>query len=192
MKADRSHGVILAIAAITLAGVLLRCMAARGGLWLDEAWSAMFAQGVATPAGVLLNINHDNNHHLNTLWLQLVGEGAPPMLQRALSIAGGGAAIPLAAGIARRRGDGAAILAALAFGFAPFLVTYGAEARGYAPMLFAWLCAIDAVDRWLAAPDAPPRATALALAALLGCMAQARGGIDNQGTRLRLLRLRTR
>lgn len=161
------------IAGIALAGLVLRCMAARGGLWLDEAWSAVFAQEVATPAGVLFQINHDNNHHLNTLWLQLVGPDAPPLLQRALSIASGTTTIVMAASIAARRGPAPAICAAVAFCIAPFLFTYGAEARGYAPMLLAWVCAIGIADRWLADPTASKPATALAIAALLGCLAQA-------------------
>lgn len=161
------------IVVIALAGLILRCMAARGGLWLDEAWSAVFAQEVATPAGVLLQINHDNNHHLNTLWLQLVGPGAPPMLQRALSIASGSVTIVVAAAIAARRGPAPTFCAAIAFCLAPFLFTYGAEARGYAPMLFAWVCAIGIADRWLADPVQPKPSTALAIAALFGCLAQA-------------------
>jgi len=163
----------IAIAGIALAGLVLRCLAARGGLWLDEAWSAIFAQEVATPAGVLFQINHDNNHHLNTLWLQLVGPDAPPMLQRALSIVSGTATIVVAAQIAGRRGPAPAILAAVAFCLAPFLLTYGAEARGYAPMLFAWVCTIGVADRWLADPAQAKPSTALAIAALVGCLAQA-------------------
>ncbi|PZO80785.1 MAG: hypothetical protein DI632_01760 [Sphingomonas hengshuiensis] len=160
------------VAIVTLLGLLLRCLAARGGLWLDEAWSAIFAHDSATPAGVLLHINHDNNHHLNTLWLQWVGADAPPLLQRALSIVSGTATIPVAALIAARRAPAAAIVAAVAFAVSPFLLIYGAEARGYAPMLFAFLVAIAMTDRWLTR-DAGSPATALALAAFLGCLAQA-------------------
>lgn len=161
------------IIGIALVGLVLRCLAARGGLWLDEAWSAIFAQEVATPAGVLFQINHDNNHHLNTIWLQLVGPDAPPILQRALSIASSTATIVVAAHIAARRGSAPAILAAIAFCLPPFLFTYGAEARGYAPMLLAWVCAIGIADRWLADPARTMPSTALAIAALLGCLAQA-------------------
>ncbi|KQM27090.1 hypothetical protein ASE57_08885 [Sphingomonas sp. Leaf11] len=171
MGMQREHW--LWIAGITLAGLVLRCLAARGGLWLDEAWSAIFAQEVTTPAGVLFQINHDNNHHLNTLWLQLVGPAAPPMLQRALSIVSGTSTIVIAARIAARRGPAPAVVAAVAFCVAPFLLTYGAEARGYAPMLLAWVWAIDVADRWLADPAHPRPTTALAIAALLGCLAQA-------------------
>ena len=161
------------IVGIALAGLVLRCFAARGGLWLDEAWSAVFAQEVATPAGVLFQINHDNNHHLSTLWLQLVGPAAPPLLQRTLSIASSTATIVVAAVIAARRGPAPAICAAVAFAVAPFLLTYGAEARGYAPMLLAWVSAMGVADRWLADPTQARPSTALAIAALLGCLSQA-------------------
>lgn len=157
----------IAIGGIAVVGLVLRLLGARGGLWLDEAWSATLAQGVDTPAGVFLHINHDNNHHLNSLWLQLVGPGAPPVLQRALSIACGTVAVPVAALIAAPRGRIAAILTAWLFAVSPLLVTLGSEARGYAPMALALLVTIVLVE-----PPRPP-AVALALAALLGTLAQA-------------------
>ncbi|HEU4959511.1 MAG TPA: glycosyltransferase family 39 protein [Sphingomonas sp.] len=161
----------LAVAALTLVGLAVRLFAARGALWLDEAWSAMFAKEAATPAGVFFRVNHDNNHFLNTLWLQLVGPGAWPIAQRALSIACGTAAIPLAAAFARRRGTAAALIAALGFAVSPILVTYGAEARGYAPMLLATLTALLIVDRWLETRSR--RASLwLTLTALTGMLAQ--------------------
>ena len=104
----------LAIAALTLLGFVLRVLAARGALWLDEAWSATFAQEAATPIGVIWRVNHDNNHILNTLWLQLVGPDASPLTQRALAIVTGATAIPLAASIGARRGAATALIAALA------------------------------------------------------------------------------
>jgi uncharacterized membrane protein len=165
----RVHWIVAAIAAL---GLALRLAAAQGGLWLDEAWSAVMAPQAATPLGIFLHINHDNNHHLNSLWLQLVGLDAPPLVQRALSIAAGTATILIAARIGNRRNAATAILAALLFALSPVLVTYGSEARGYAPMLLAFLYSIDRVDRWLARPADPPPAIPLAIAALLGLLAQ--------------------
>ena len=163
----------LAIAALTLFGLVQRLLAARGALWLDEAWSATFAQEAVTPAGVIWRINHDNNHILNTLWLQLVGPDAPPMLQRALSIATGTATIPLAATFGFRRSSASGLLAALAFAISPMLVTYGSEARGYAPMVAAFVAMLVLVDHWLDHDDARPApAIGLAILALLGTLAQ--------------------
>ncbi|MBO9712744.1 hypothetical protein [Sphingomonas sp.] len=162
----------IAVGLITLAGLGLRIAAARGGLWLDEAWSAVNAQEVGTALGVFLRINHDNNHHLNTLWLQLVGLDASPVVQRGLSIATGTLSIPLAALIASRQSAGTAVTAAILFAISPLLVTYGAEARGYAPMLFFLLIAVLLTARWLDDTSARVPAIPLFLAVLMGMFSQ--------------------
>lgn len=160
-----------AIAAISLLGLGLRVLAARGDLWLDEAWSATFAEEVVTPLGVIWQINHDNNHILNTLWLQWLGPEASPILQRALAIVTGSVAIPLAAVFCWRRSATAGLIAALFFAVSPILVTYGSEARGYAPMLAAALASLVIIDAWLERNAAPSRIS-LSILALLGALAQ--------------------
>lgn len=162
----------IVIGAITALGLALRLLAAQGALWLDEAWSATAAHDVGTPLGVFLEINHDNNHHLNTLWLQLVGLDAPPMLQRGLSILTGTLAIPMAALIAARQGKAAAIAAALLFAVSPLLVTYGAEARGYAPMVLALLATVLLIATWLDDTEARVPAIPIFVAVLLGMFSQ--------------------
>ncbi|MEO7679172.1 MAG: hypothetical protein ABIS14_00570, partial [Sphingomonas sp.] len=157
---------------IVLVGLALRIASARGGLWLDEAWSAQLARDAGTPIGVFLNINHDNNHHLNSLWMQFVGFGAPPMLQRALSIITGTIAIPVAALIFRARGTLVALIAALLFALSPMAVTMGSEARGYAPMSLAFLTAILFISRWLAGDAADRTRQRLALCFALGLLSQ--------------------
>ncbi|MBA3896385.1 MAG: hypothetical protein H0X36_04455, partial [Sphingomonadaceae bacterium] len=72
-----------------IAALILRVLNARGGLWLDEAWSVVLAGEAAPVVGVFASINHDNNHHLNTLWVQLLGPAAPPLALRALAIFSG-------------------------------------------------------------------------------------------------------
>lgn len=160
-----------AVAALALAGLWLRIAAAHGGLWTDEAWSMAYAIEARDAIGVFLRINHDNNHHLNTLWLQFVGPNADPVLARALSIAAGTLAVPLAAAIGARRGGIVAALAAAAgFALAPIMVVYGSEARGYALLVLAMLGAIFIVDRWLEATDTRPPAAALAAVTILGLL----------------------
>src|SRR4051794_15915945 len=122
------HRIVLAL--IVALGLALRVAAGHGALWLDGGWSAGAGHDGGTPMGVFLKINHDNNHHLNTLWLQLVGLDAPPLLQRGLSIVTGTAAIWVAGLIGFRVGRVAGLCAALLFAVSPLLVTYGAEARG--------------------------------------------------------------
>src|ERR1700753_4261423 len=103
----------IVLGAIVALGLALRFAAGGGASVLDEAWSAVTAHDVGTPLGVFLKINHDNNHHLNTLWLQLVGLDAPPLVQRGLSIVTGTAAIGVAWLIGARIGRWAAMCAAL-------------------------------------------------------------------------------
>jgi hypothetical protein len=158
--------------AILLVAMALRVAGAQGGLWLDEAWSATLANDVGTPLGVFVSVNHDNNHHLNSLWLQFVGFDAAPPLTRALSIASGTLSVLVATLIALPRGRGVAGVTALLFAISPVLVTLGSEARGYAPMALAFLVAVLIVDRSLTGtPVWRPRA-ALALAFGLGALSQ--------------------
>ena len=152
-----------AVATIMLAGFALRLVAAHGGLWTDEAWSVIYAAQARDAAGVFLRINHDNNHHLYSLWLQAIGPAAPPLLARAPAIVAGSLSIAAAALLAGRRSRTAGIVAALLFAVAPMFVDFGSEARGYAMMLLAalltFLLVADAVDQrpargrrwWLAA-----------------------------------------
>ncbi len=160
------------LGAIMLLGLALRVAGAQGALWLDEAWSAKQAHDAGTPLGVFLNINHDNNHHLNSLWMQLVGFDAPPPFARALSIVTGTAAIVVAWLIGARRSLALGLITALLFAVSPALVTLGSEARGYAPMSLALLTAILLVDRWLAGETEHSPALALAIVFFIGALSQ--------------------
>ncbi|MEO7787761.1 MAG: hypothetical protein ABIR77_08100, partial [Sphingomicrobium sp.] len=156
------------IATALLAALALRVTMARGGLWLDEAWSAVMAHDVGTPMGVIAGINHDNNHPLNSWWLQLVGLGAPPLLARALSIICSVGTILPAATFATRRGAAAGRAAAWLFALSPTLVLLGSEARGYAPALLALVILVDQVDPLRDGP--PPSPTTLAMIGLFGTL----------------------
>lgn len=160
------------LGAIVALGLALRIAGAQGALWLDEAWSAVLAHRAGTPIGIFLNINHDNNHHLNSLWMQAMGFGASPMLLRALSIATGTAAILVAGLIGARRSPMLGLITASLFAVSPILVTLGSEARGYAPMALAFVTAILLADRWLAGDAERNPRTALALCFFLGALAQ--------------------
>src|ERR1041385_197251 len=92
-----------AVIAIALAGLALRLVAAHGALWTDEAWSVIYAAQARDPIGVFLRINHDNNHHLYSLWLQAIGPRASPLLARAPAIIAGSLAITVAALLVARR-----------------------------------------------------------------------------------------
>ncbi|MBA2918471.1 hypothetical protein GON01_05725 [Sphingomonas sp. MAH-20] len=160
------------IVILALAGLIVRIAAASGALWLDEAWSAVLAHDVRTPLGVFVQINHDNNHHLNSLWLQWVGLGAPPLVARALSIATGTLAIVVAGLIGARRGPLVGIVTALLFALSPVLVSLGSEARGYAPMTLLLLIAAWYIDRYLSGDESANRPVTLAICFFLGALSQ--------------------
>lgn len=142
MRHNLSLPAAYALLAILGVAVWVRILSAHGGLWVDEAWSAVLVARADTPWAVFTSINHDNNHHLNSLWMQAVGYAAPPLALRALSIVTGAATVLVVAAIGARRSAAHALVGAALFALSPILVNYGSEARGYAPML---LCAVGAI-----------------------------------------------
>jgi hypothetical protein len=164
----------LALIAIVVLGLALRVWSAQGGLWVDEAWSAVLLERTGTPAGIFWAINHDNNHHLNSLWMQFCGSGASPLKLRALSIATGTLTILVAAAIGARQSLVHALVAALLFAVSPILVNYGSEARGYAPMLLAAMTMVWRIQSRLMDPADGGRRPAWGLAglALVGLFSQ--------------------
>ncbi|NNM76747.1 hypothetical protein HJG53_07530 [Sphingomonas sp. ID1715] len=160
------------IVILTLVGAILRIAASAGALWLDEAWSAVLADNVQTPLGVFVQINHDNNHHLNSLWLQSVGLGAPPLVARGLAIVAGSLSVLVAGLIGARRNPATGIITALLFALSPVLVTLGSEARGYAPMTLMVLVAAWYIDRYLDGDERADRPVTLAVCFFVGALFQ--------------------
>lgn len=142
-----TRAVSLAVAAIALAGLVLRLLGARGDLWVDEIWSLELLQPLTSIDQIFWRINHDNNHFLNSIYLYLVGPDASPLLQRGLSIALGVGSIVAAAATAR--GRSAAVATSLLFAVSYPMVHYGSEARGYAGLVLFTLLAIVLLERWL-------------------------------------------
>lgn len=143
------HGAGAALALIVVAAFLARLAAARGGIWVDEAWSVLFAIEARDPLGIVFRLNHDNNHHLNTLWLQLVGPAAPTLLMRLPAVLASSAAVAFAALFARHDGRGPMLVTALLVALSPFMLLYGSEARGYALVTCALFALMAVVRDWL-------------------------------------------
>ncbi len=144
-KVAGSRGVFVAIgAALVVAGTVLRVLAAQGELWLDELWSFRLAHTVTEPAGIFTRLHHDNNHHLNSLYLWFVTESPVWIRYRLHVLVAGTATLVLAALIARREGGRAPALGALlALGGSFLMVLYASEARGYAlAVCFAFLAVL--------------------------------------------------
>ena len=137
-----------AAGAVVLAGAVLRILGAGGDLWLDEVWSVELARVAGSAGAVFTQLHHDNNHHLNTLWLLALGYDAGALPLRMLSVAAGTAAIAVAAvGDARRS---LSILArAFLLSFSYVAIHYGSEARGYGLALLFAVVAYVSMDRFL-------------------------------------------
>lgn len=161
------------VGVVALVGLALRIAAAQGALWTDEAWSVIYAAQAQDAAGVFLRINHDNNHHLYSLWLQAIGMDASPLLARLPAIVAGTLCVPMAAlVVARGRRDWAGIVAALLFAVSPIMVNFGSEARGYSLMLLAALVTLRLATAAVKGGEKPATPWLLALAAALGMLSQ--------------------
>jgi hypothetical protein len=149
-RESRSERALLALAAAAIVlGFALRLAAARGDLWLDELWSLQLANATSSPLDVFWKIHHDNNNYLNTLWLIAVGDGAAPLLYRALSVVSGLGMVALGAGAVLGGGRFEGAAAAILLAVSRFLVHYGSEARGYGLAMFFALAAFVSLDRYL-------------------------------------------
>jgi hypothetical protein len=115
-----------------LAALAVRVACLRGELWLDEIWSLDNALHLASPAGILTELHHDNNHPLTTLAFWLLGAGQPAWVHRLPALAAGLATVLLARAFAHRWGGPAECFAVLLCGSSYLLVVYSSEARGYA------------------------------------------------------------
>ena len=120
---------------IVVIGLALRLPGLMGDLGLEEIGS----------------LETGDNHLLTGLWLRLLGPLAPSPLYRLPSLVAGVATVVMAAWVARRDGETAAIVTALLFAVSYPLVYYASEARGYAPVVFftlaAWYCLREYADR---------------------------------------------
>ena len=169
----RPDAVTAALVAILLLGAALRIAGASGELWLDEIWSLQNLTGLQNVGDIFWGISEDNNHFLNSLWLWFTGPDAPPLEQRAASVAFGVASVAMAARITgREAGRVGALIGAAFFATSYAFVHYGSEARGYSAMIFGVLWAYDALVRWVENPERDGPRCEFALAVAIGAFGQ--------------------
>lgn len=149
----QSRAIAWAVAGLTLFGLALRIMAARGDLWLDEIWSIQNLRQIHDVGGIFWGISQDNNHILNSLWLWVVGPEAPPLLIRLEAIVLGTLTIPVAAKLCSRSGPIATLAGAALVAGSAIFVHYGSEARGYAGLLLMIFVAAEALEAFLDEPS---------------------------------------
>jgi hypothetical protein len=135
-----------------MAAFALRLPGMFQDFWLDEVWSYQLVRGfVVSPLDIVTRLHIDNNHPLNSWFLYVLGDQRAWFVYRIPALIMGTASVALAGSIMWRRGGSHAIGTMLLVGFSYPLIVYSSEARGYAPMVFFALLAIDAHDRHLAA-----------------------------------------
>src|SRR5437868_2306213 len=70
-----SEWAFVAVCAVVVAAAgALRVAAGRDAFWVDEIMSWRFARAMPHALAVFYGIRSDNNHHLNTLWMYLIGD----------------------------------------------------------------------------------------------------------------------
>jgi energy-converting hydrogenase Eha subunit A len=125
------------VLAICLAAAVIRILAARGELWLDEVWTLrLVRESVHSFRDIVLNLKHDNNHFINSFVAYALGPDRADWMYRAPAVLAGAGAVFLA-GWTQRRKDIITMSAAVVLtGFSYLLVQYSSEARGYAYEMF--------------------------------------------------------
>jgi hypothetical protein len=145
------HAVAVGALVVALAGTL-RWIASLDDLWLDEIWSWWIVQtSIRSPLDVILTIQHENNHFLNTWWIVLLGPDAAGVWYRLPAVVLGTLTVSLARMAVARAGADAVRIVTLLVLPSYLLVHYSSEARGYAYQLFFSLAAYVLLDRRLAA-----------------------------------------
>ena len=116
--------------------------------WLDEVWSYLIVRGLTSPLEVLTRAHIDNNHPLNSWFLYALGDQTAWVVYRIPALLLGAGSVALAGLVMSRQSRVAAVAAMVLVGCSYPLIVYASEARGYAPMIFFVLLAIDAVWRY--------------------------------------------
>lgn len=148
---------IWTVACLCVVGLALRVWYAHWPLWVDEIWSLKDLVPISRFWQILWGISQDNNHYLYSIYLYFAYPVSHNEIWlRAPSIVAGVAAIPLMAQLAGRDRVGSIAAAAMTAGSA-FLVTYGAQARGYALAVLFWIVAYRQLEKAMDAPTSRAR-----------------------------------
>lgn len=157
------------VVGLLIVAALPRLIAIGDDFWLDEIWSLRFAGVMQSPLDVLFRaeLQHDNNHPLNTLWLYALGESDGWIAYRVPALVAGLAAVALAivAGARRSRVEG--LVAGLLFATSYLMIAYSTEARGYSLAITFALAAMLLFERAAERPGWWPVA-GFWIAAMLG------------------------
>ena len=130
-------------------GVGVRVFAAQNDLWFDEVWTLqLLRERVHSFGDVFTNLKHDNNHHLCSLWMWLVGQNASALLYRLPSVLASIGTIVVAGLIGLHRSRLEGCIAVILTSWSYLLIHFGTEARGYSLVIFFALLAWYALQQF--------------------------------------------
>lgn len=144
-------------ASLLVLAAVLRLLASRNDLWLDEVWSLNVAHSVRLPLEIFTGQFLDNNHCLNTWLMYLLSSAGSDWLLRLPALVVSIGTVALAGLIVRQISHHAlgTWVAILLTGSSYLMIHYGSEARGYALAggfaLLAWYAALRGLEhrRWV-------------------------------------------
>jgi hypothetical protein len=138
----------MAVASFVI-GAVVRVLAAHNDLWFDEVWTLqLLREHVHSFGDVFTKLKYDNNHHLSSLWMWLVGQNASPLTYRLASVLASIGTIALAGLIGLRQSQLAGYVAVILTSWSYLLVHYGTDARGYSLAIFFALLAWYALQQF--------------------------------------------
>lgn len=172
----RGAGAVLFGIAALVVGSILRMLATRGELWIDELWSLLHVSTITNPVEIFTKVKHDNNHLLNSLWMwACVQLGAPSSLNVRLPSLVCGLLLLYAILRQTRSNDEKAAnivwLGLVAFSYP--IMLYGTEARGYSLSLLCALLGYLSLVRLLRDPDDDRAIKIFGLVGVMGCLSHA-------------------
>jgi MFS family permease len=144
------HALMLWLAVASFAiGIVVRVFAANNNLWFDEVWTLqLLRERVHSFGDVFTNLKHSNNHHLNSLWMWLVGQNASGLVYRLPSVLASIGTIVLAGLIGLRQSRLEGYIAMILTSWSYLLIHFGTEARGYSLAIFFALLAWYALQQF--------------------------------------------
>jgi hypothetical protein len=155
---------LLLLASLVVLAAIVRMIATRNDLWLDEIISLRIANAVKTPWQIFSVVHSDNNHYLNTLFLYYVKTQNYAPVYRYLSVLWGVLLVPAGYWLLVQRSRVEALILAGILASSYPLIHFSSEARGYSGALLGSMLACAALARWMAREDGKGRSFFLGLA----------------------------
>lgn len=140
---------LLLLCGLIIVAAIVRIIATRNDLWLDELISLRIAHAIKTPWQVFTTVHNDNNHYLNTLFLYFVKNSNSPPVYRYLSVVWGVVLVPVGYWLLARRSQLEALILAGLLACSYPLIHFSSEARGYSGAVLGSMLACAALSRWM-------------------------------------------